>query len=250
MDKIKLFDHQLGFPCRLLLGLIMTDVSTSSSTSLDAPHPVLDATHPLTAEELEPGLLYAVLTYRGELASWNWAFFVPNPAVGPIGTSGTIFHVVDTDSIGLWKFEIEHKRDVISSPHVVAILRLADVGFLGGYEDVVGKDSLLPMFLTVKIPAQASAEFSSRTWFLEAICVLHDCGVVQCDDAWLLEREIRRCAFTAMDRYLENKGRVFVFLSYLFAADFWVLRDQAGLPTRLNTVRDLWYAIRCCNRAR
>lgn len=164
-----------------------------------------DATHPLNAEELEPGLLYAVLTYRGELASWNWAFFVPNPAVSPIGTTGTMFHVVDTDSVGLWKFEVE-KQGVISSPLVVAILRLADVGFLGGYDDVVGKDSLLPMFKTVAIPTQASTEFSSRTWFLEAICVLHDCGVVQCDDAWLLEREIRRCAFTAMDKYLENKG--------------------------------------------
>jgi len=170
----------------------------------DSPE-IPDATHPLTAEELEPGLLYAVLTYRGELASWNWAFFVPNPTVSPIGTSGTIFHVVDNDSVGLWKFEVE-TRDVISSPLVVAILRLANVGFLGGYEDIVGKDSLLPMFRTVAIPTQASTEFSSRTWFLDAICVLHDCGVVQCDDAWLLEREIRRCAFTAMDKYLENKG--------------------------------------------
>lgn len=165
------------------------------------------STHPLTAEELEPGLLYAVLTYRGELASWNWAFFVPNPAVSPIGAAGTLFHVVDNDSVGLWKFEVE-PSNILASPMVVAILRLADVGFLGGYEDVVGKDSLLPMFKTVAIPEHASTEFefSSRTWFLEAICVLHDCGVVQCDDAWLLEREIRRCAFTAMDKYLDNKG--------------------------------------------
>ncbi|PPQ87375.1 hypothetical protein CVT24_000081, partial [Panaeolus cyanescens] len=152
-------------------------------------------------------LLYAVLTYRGELASWNWAFFVPNPHISPIGSHGTLFHVVDTESPGVWKFEVE-QRDVLSSPLVVAILRLADVGFLGGYEDVVGQDSLMPMFRTVGIPSAsvATGEFSSRTWFLDAICVLHDCGVVQCDDVWLLEREIRRCAFTAMDKYLGNKG--------------------------------------------
>ena len=83
-------------------------------------HDILDA---LNAEELEPGLLYAVLTYRGELASWNWAFFVANPDVSPIGTSGTIFHVVNNDSVGEWKFEVE-SRDIISSPLVVAILRL------------------------------------------------------------------------------------------------------------------------------
>lgn len=159
---------------------------------------------------LEAGLLYAVLTYRGELASWNWAFFVPNPSVSPIGTSGTLFHVVNnSDSSGEWMFVAEPK-DVTSSPLVVAIVRLADVGFLGGYEDVVGPDSLLPMFKTVAIPVKGSAihpaEFSSRTWFLDAICILHDCGVVTCDDVWLLEREIRRCAFTAMDQYLDNRG--------------------------------------------
>lgn len=168
-----------------------------------------------TSTELEPSLLYAVLTYRGDLATWNWAFFVPDPSVSPIGSAGTLFHVVNgSDSAGEWKFEVETK-DVVSSPLVVAIVRLADVGFLGGYEDVVGQDSLLPMFKTVAIPAKGSAihpaEFSSRTWFLDAICVLHDCGVLTCDDVWLLEREIRRSAFTAMDKYLENKGMHLVF---------------------------------------
>ncbi|TFK32366.1 hypothetical protein BDQ12DRAFT_692571 [Crucibulum laeve] len=181
-------------------------------TLQDAASLTPELTHPLPSIELEPGLLYAVLTYRGELASWNWDFFVPNPKVSPIGSSGTLFHVVndaENGGGGEWRFEIEPK-DVISSPMVVAIVRLADVGFLGGYDDVVGKDSLTPMFKTVAIPAAGSAihpaEFSSRTWFLDAICVLHDCGVLTCDDVWLLEREIRRCAFMAMDKYLENKG--------------------------------------------
>ncbi|TFK19771.1 hypothetical protein FA15DRAFT_162574 [Coprinopsis marcescibilis] len=167
-----------------------------------------DAMHPISSDELEKGLLYAVLSYRGELASWNWTFFVPNPSTTPIGSAGTIFHVIDNETAGEWKFETEQK-DVISSPHVVAIIRLADVSFLGEYDDIVGPDSLLPMFKTVEIPTAgtvANAEFSSRTWFLEAIGVLHDCGVVQCDDGWLLEREIRRCAFTAMDKFLDNKG--------------------------------------------
>ena len=74
------------------------------------------------------------------------------------------------------------------------MMQLANVTFLGGYDAVVGPDSLLPMFKTVAIPASGhgSAEFSSRTWFLEAICVLHNCGVVQCDNVWLLKRDIRR----------------------------------------------------------
>ncbi|KAG2004803.1 hypothetical protein CC2G_003322 [Coprinopsis cinerea AmutBmut pab1-1] len=190
--------HHLGLRCSVL----------GAATTMDSPD-TPDAMHPLSSEELEPGLLYAVLSYRGELASWNWAFFVPNPAQKPIGSSGTIFHVVDSaDSIGEWKFEKEQK-DVISSPHVVAIIRLADVGFLGSYEDIVGPDSLTPMFKTVVIPVPgttANAEFSSRVWFLDAIGILHDCGVVQCDDGWLLERELRRCAFTAMDKFLESKG--------------------------------------------
>ncbi|KAG6910351.1 hypothetical protein DXG01_011420 [Tephrocybe rancida] len=164
--------------------------------------------------KLEPDRLYAVLEYRGDLASWNWTFYVPDSSVSPIGSSGTLFHVVnnvsDHEATGTdWKFEAETK-DIVSSPLVVAIVRLGDVGFLGNYEDVVGQDSLLPMFKTVAIPAVGSAihpaEFSSRVWFLDAICTLHDCGVVTCDDVWLLERELRRFAFTAMDKYLQNKG--------------------------------------------
>jgi len=156
--------------------------------------------------ELEPNGLYAVLTYRGDLAAWNWAFYVPNPSVIPIGASGTLFRV---DSTTEWSFEVTTK-DIVSSPLAVAIVLLGDVGFLGNYEDIVGQDSLLPIFKTVAIPATGSAihpaEFSSRTWFLDAICVLHDCGVVTCDDVWLLEREIRRFAFTAMDKYMQNRG--------------------------------------------
>jgi hypothetical protein len=160
-------------------------------------------------EELEPSLLYAVLTYRGELVSWNWAFFVPNSSITPIGSAGTLFHVVKASDAAEWRFEVEIK-DIVSSPLVVAIIRLADVGFLGSYEDVIGQDSLLPMFKNVAIPTVDSTasltSFSSRRWFLDAICMLHDCGVVTCDDVWLLEREIRRLAFAAMDKYLENNG--------------------------------------------
>ncbi|KAF5339722.1 hypothetical protein D9611_009085 [Ephemerocybe angulata] len=167
-----------------------------------------DAAHPIPYDELEPHILYAVLTYRGELADWNWAFFVPNPAVKPVGTSGTMFHVVCNETPGDWKFTQE-ERDVISAPLVVAIFRLADVSFLGEYEDIVGPDSMMPMFKTIKVPAPgsiASADFSTRTWFLDAIAVLHDCGVVTCDDGWLLEREMRKMTFQAMDKFMESKG--------------------------------------------
>lgn len=175
-----------------------------------AGSPDLSAENTCAEIDLEPNRLYAVLTYGGDLAAWNWAFYVPDSSVSPIGTTGTLFHVINgADSAGEWRFEVETK-DIVSSPLVVAIIRLGDVGFLGTYEDVVGPDSLRPMFKTVAIPATGStihpAEFSSRTWFLDAICVLHDCGVVTCDDVWLLEREIRRFAFTAMDKYLQNKG--------------------------------------------
>ena len=162
--------------------------------------------------ELEPGHLYGVLTYRGELASWNWAFFVPNPTVSPIGSLGTLFHVVNASDME-WKFEIETK-DVVTSPHIVAIIQLAKLSQFqdSNYEDIVGdsEGSLRSMFQMVPIPMMGSssrrAEFSSRTWFLDAIIMLDDCGVVVCDDVWPLEREIRRLGFTAMDNYLENKG--------------------------------------------
>lgn len=165
----------------------------------------------LDIDELENDTLYAVLTYSGDFASWNWGFFVPDPATPPIGSSGTIFHVVNNPVTDEWKFEVE-TRDVISWPLVVAVVKLADVKFLGcNYDELVGKDSLLQIFGTVVIPGKDAthsqlAEFSSRTWFLDAIFALHDCGFLQCDDVWLLERELRRCAFKAMEKYSDNRG--------------------------------------------
>ncbi|KAG6852419.1 hypothetical protein C0991_012150 [Blastosporella zonata] len=190
---------------------------TASSSAAQSSDSLAEDTSPIIwgdTAELEPDRIYAVLTYRGDLASWNWTFYVPNSSVSPIGSSGTLFHVVnnvsDPNASGTnWKFAAETK-DILSSPLVVAIVRLGDVGFLGEYKDVVGQDSLLPILNTVAIPKVGSAihpaEFSSRVWFLDAICILHECGVITCDDVWLLERELRRFAFTAMDRYLQNKG--------------------------------------------
>ncbi|KAF8992161.1 hypothetical protein BDQ17DRAFT_1332460 [Cyathus striatus] len=110
----------------------------------------------------------------------------PNPKYTPIGSSGTIFHI-QGETPAQWKFEIDTK-DVVSSPIVVALVQLANVEYLGDYEDIVGKDGLVTMFGAVNVPQQSD----SRTWFLDGIGVLHDCGVVTCDDVWLLEREIKR----------------------------------------------------------
>lgn len=74
---------QLGFPCRCPV----LDVYTSSLTSLEVPHLLVDTTRLLTVEELELGLLYA-LSYRCKLASG-----ILRVRFGPIGTSGTIFHI-------------------------------------------------------------------------------------------------------------------------------------------------------------
>ncbi|KAF8622315.1 hypothetical protein AX15_007124 [Amanita polypyramis BW_CC] len=157
--------------------------------------------------ELGKGKLYAVLAYKGELASWLWAFFIPDPSVLPIGSCGTIFHVVE-GSPNSWKF-VREVKELLSSPLVVAILQLGDIGFLGEYDRLVAGEDLQSMFGMVAVPdsrSPKSSEFNSRTWFLDMVTVLHDCGMVTCEDVWSLEREIRRYAFTAMDRYLQNKG--------------------------------------------
>ena len=169
-----------------------------------------DTVQPVSDEELEKGHLYAVLIYRGELASWNWSFFIPDPSVSPIGTSGTMFHVVREveDSRNFWKLVTE-KREVLTSPLVVAVIRLADVSFLGEYNDLIAPDCLPGMFHQAEDAAGGLAnnpDFSSRTWFLDVVDVLNDIGVVTCDDRSNLEREIRRSAFAAMDKYLQNKG--------------------------------------------
>lgn len=157
----------------------------------------------LDIDQLTPGKLYAVLDYCDELTSWDWGFFVPDPASSPIGSSGTIFHAVYNKATKEWKLEVK-TRNVLSDPPAVAIVMLADVTFFGGYHEQVGQDSLLPILKLAPIPTKGT--FSSRAWFVDAISPLHDCDVLQCDDVWLLEREIQRCAFKAMERYMECRG--------------------------------------------
>ena len=155
---------------------------------------------------LEPGLLYGLLCYRGETTAWHWAFYVPDPDVLPIGTRGTAFSVERDASTGRWVFRVDSKRGVLAEPMLVAIVALGDLAPLGNYEEVVGQDALLAMLRNVTIPRPGERPFSSKAWFMDAVGVLHDCGVIVCEDVWLLEREMSRCAFSAMDKYMDNRG--------------------------------------------
>lgn len=164
----------------------------------------------INVPELEAGVLYAVLTFRGDYTSWDWSFFVPDSTVTPIGKSGALFHIVNYPSQGSagtlerWTFEMEPNKDVNAWPEIVAIVRLGDLSGLGCFKDVV--QELITTFSTVDMNIDP-VEMSTRKWFLDALWVLHDCGFVTCDDAWLLERELKKYAFSSMDTYLEAGGK-------------------------------------------
>ncbi|PFH53656.1 hypothetical protein AMATHDRAFT_54020 [Amanita thiersii Skay4041] len=153
--------------------------------------------------ELSPDSLYAVLLYEGDPRSWNWALFIPDPFVSPIGSSGTVFRVFqvcdeyDVDDSRHWKFEDCH-IDVISSS-VVAIIQLIDIN--GFTPDLAGE-----ILLEIN-PYQATHadDFSSRVWFLSVMKALHIHGLLPCD-VDVLERDICNCASDAMNDYLDNKG--------------------------------------------
>ncbi|KAF9033755.1 hypothetical protein BDZ89DRAFT_1062852 [Hymenopellis radicata] len=157
----------------------------------------------ISRPSLDGGSLYAVLLFRGDYTTWDWAFFVPDAAKTPIGALGSLFHTTQ-GSAGRWAFAMENSADFHQCAEAVAMVRLADLHGLGSFADVV--QELTATFNTVDTSNTHPAEFSSRLWFIEAICVLHDCGFVTCDDAWLLERELKRYAFSAMDSYLEGGG--------------------------------------------
>ncbi|KAK2467648.1 hypothetical protein APHAL10511_000503 [Amanita phalloides] len=107
-----------------------------------------DTTDP--ERELEGGYLYAVLTYNGELALWNWAFFIPDPSKSPIGSSGVLFRIVpEAEDRRAWKYMTE-KHDVLSWPLVVAIVQLGDISSLGEYDNLIAKDGLIPIFEQVR----------------------------------------------------------------------------------------------------
>lgn len=169
-------------------------IMTESSGSTDGAKP---------DRELEGGRLYAVLTYNDDFM-WKWAFFIPNPIVSPIGKSGTIFQVTEIQDSRNWKF-VREEKDVLSWPLVVAIVQLGEIEFLGEYDELMAGDDLVKMFTHAKLPSSDGSE-SSRTWFLDAVSVLHDCGVLTCEEIPELEKEIRRYAFKAMDRYMQREG--------------------------------------------
>ena len=167
---------------------------TESTGSTDGANP---------DRELEGGKLYAVLTYNDDFL-WKWAFFIPDPSVSPIGTSGTIFQVTEMQDSRNWQF-VREEKDVLSWPLTVAIVQLGDIEFLGDYEDLMDGDDLNQMFAQAKLPTSDGSELS-RTWFLDVVTVLHDCGVLTCDDTSALEREVRKYAFCAMEGYLQREG--------------------------------------------
>ena len=94
----------------------------------------------LDTKELEPGFLYIVLTHVDDPAFWNFAFFISNPAIRPIGTSGTLYHI-EEKPVGKWKLKVESKN-IISSSLVLAILRLEEVN----YCDVWLPQRQMPMY--------------------------------------------------------------------------------------------------------
>ncbi|KAK7049883.1 hypothetical protein VNI00_005313 [Paramarasmius palmivorus] len=168
--------------------------------------------------QLETGYLYAMLAYGGEWGTWEWSFFFPNPTISPIGREGTLFHIfLDTqcERPG-WRFQIDNAKDITNSPEVVALIRLTRVSDLGDYDDIIGNDGLTSLFKEVKIPPtpQSPMDFNSRIWFADAVGFLHDCAVIHCDDIWLLEKEIKRLGFAAMDRYMENRGETTSILDF------------------------------------
>ncbi|PFH53657.1 hypothetical protein AMATHDRAFT_54021 [Amanita thiersii Skay4041] len=157
--------------------------------------------------ELEVGNLYALLIYEGDPDSWNWAFYLPDPSLSPIGSSGIVFRVIrgcDSDGEIDWKFDNCPMDDVSTS--VIAIIQLVDLSIVGDYNELAD-DILLDEFTRVARSSQIihSDEFSSRSWFLDSIKTLQAHNMLTCDIR-RLEREICRFAFDAMDAYLHDEG--------------------------------------------
>ncbi|KAH9477671.1 hypothetical protein JR316_0009897 [Psilocybe cubensis] len=206
MDALFRFRSRHGWKAGVLTSF---NASNQQAMGITPVKTVVQATSfPSYPKDLDPEQLYIVLTYRGELALWNWSFFVPDPSVSPVGSAGTTFRVVDPDLKGSWKFDIQKEGVISSSPLVVTIVRLADISILGDYRNVV-EDVLVSMFTSVHIPTEASTEFSSQRWCMDAIHALHDFGVIVVDRGLFdqLGKEIKRHGFDAMANYLENKGR-------------------------------------------
>jgi len=152
----------------------------------------------------EPGVLYAVLEYRGDQTSWHWAFFIPNPAATPIGVDGAVFDAAADRDKQEWRFETR-TRDVVRSSATVLIAKLAELSTFGEYSAVRAELEVALRPVHAPVDTHCSV-FSCRTLFLEGIRALNDAGFVDCGNIAAFEKEITLAALRATNRYSQNEG--------------------------------------------
>lgn len=158
--------------------------------------------------KLEAGKLYAVLTYREEVAWWDWAFFIPDPSHEPIGKSGMVYTIIQESREPIsWRY-VAKEKDVLTWSSVVTVVELANLKELGNYQNLIAGDGLPMFFQHVDIPKSDPSDDPdlSRVWFRNAVGLLNDCFVLSCKKPEDLEREIRLYAFDAMVNYLQHES--------------------------------------------
>lgn len=170
----------------------------------------------MSVVSLKAGTLYAVLFYRQDSTSWHWAFFLPSLSspTGSIDVEGTLYHCKNDPSSLLWTYEVKSRYNPIRSREgVVLIARLDDLASFGSPQ-VIHQSLLSPQFGSVKVKqGLPHREFDCRTWWKNAMHLLHEYGVVHCTSLDRLDKELQLKALQATPAFERNSS--FAFYSKL-----------------------------------
>lgn len=170
----------------------------------------------MSAVTLKAGTLYAVLYYRGDRHSWHWAFFLPSASSlpGTVDAEGTLYHCRNDPNTNVWAYEVKARYNPARSREgIVLIARLDDLAPFGSPQ-LIHQSLLYPQFAAVKVKQGGQrGDFDCQTWWVNAVKVLHEYGVVNCSSAERLDRELQMKALQATPAF--ERSRTFAFFPKL-----------------------------------
>ena len=140
--------------------------------------------------ELEHNSIYAALFTHDPGNSWHWAIYLHHASQDSLGNLMSGYKLHSHNKHGPWIYEC-------SSLNIVSTLTLVLLAKIGAIEDKDWGVEFLNEFLgpipmeVPEVDRQREPTYSCRTWFREAIRVLHRAQFfIDCPDVDALEREL------------------------------------------------------------
>lgn len=150
------------------------------------------------------GGLYIVLRKKNTRTALHWSYFIPDPAVEPLGVAGTYFHLADCGYDVNKGYQVAHMLTHAHQDMVLAA-QIADLATFGAYNIIIGE--LTQIFATMQIAQSANTHWHScMQWIYTGLDTLHELGFIHCESPTALAEEILSSSLMTPDDYIRQHG--------------------------------------------